>query len=176
MKSIVILSALFTFTMLGFGKDPLAVGADAPALTVKIQTGETLDLAKTYAEGPVLVYFYPKSFTRGCEIQACNLRDSASETASAGLTVIGVSRDDVEKQAAFKAEHSLPFDLVADVDGSLGDAFGVGSTLGVLPLHKRQSFLVVDGKIAWVDASAKPSTQAADAIGALAAAKAKSAS
>lgn len=162
--------------MIAFGKDPLSVGADAPALSVKIQSGEMLDLADAYAEGPVLIYFYPKSFTRGCEIQACNLRDSASDISAVGLTVIGVSRDKVEKQARFKEEHALPFDIVADEDGSLGDAFGVGLTMGVLPLHKRQSFLIVDGKIAWVDSSASPSSQAADAMAALAEAKAKSSS
>jgi peroxiredoxin Q/BCP len=154
-----------------FGKNPLEVGAEAPVLKVKIQTGETLDLAEVYAEGPTLIYFYPKSFTKGCEIQACNLRDKASDTTAAGLRVIGVSRDTVKKQAEFKEELKLPFDLVADEDGALGDAFGVGQILGVAPLHKRQSFLVVEGKVAWVDTSATPSSQTEDALAALAAAK-----
>ena len=111
-----------------------------------------------------------------CDIQACNLRDNVSETSAVGLTVLGVSRDDVEKQARFKEAYALPFDVVADVDGALGEAFGVGSTLGVLPLHKRQSFLIVDRKVAWIDTSVSPGSQAADAIAAFTAAKAKSAS
>lgn len=144
--------------------DPLEVGAEAPKLTVTTDTGESLDLAEAYAEGPVLIYFYPKAATPGCTKQACNLRDNFEDLKEAGITILGVSRDSVESQAEFKADEDLPFTLIADKDGAVGEAFKVGSW-GIV--WKRQSFLVVDGKIAWRDLSASPASQSADALAAL---------
>lgn len=152
-----------------FSKETLTVGDEAPALTVTTHTGAELDLGETYAEGPVLVYFYPKSDTPGCTKQACNIRDNFSAIQEAGITVIGVSIDDVESQEAFREKYELPFTLVADKDKRLGTAFGVGGWMGLA--YKRQSFLVVDGKIAWRDLSASPASQSQDILDALEAVK-----
>lgn len=152
--------------MLGAAK-PLEPGAPAPDLTVTTDAAQELALADVYAEGPVLLFFYPKSFTPGCTKQACNLADNFEDVQAAGITVLGVSRDKVETQADFREKYKLPYTLIADAGGALGKAFGVGSSLKLF--HKRQSFLVVDGKIAWRDLSATPATQSADALAALAA-------
>lgn len=146
--------------------DPLAVGSPAPSLTVTTHTGESLDLQEAYSSGPVLVYFYPKADTPGCTAQACNLRDHFAELSDKGITVIGVSQDSVEKQAAFRDKYELPFTLVADADKSMGRAFGVDS-IPLIGAYNRQSFLVVDGKIAWRDLSASPKRQSQDALAAL---------
>ncbi len=149
-----------------FGRsNALDVGAEAPRLTVTIETGETVELADAYAKGPVLVYFYPRADTPGCTKQACNLRDHFAELEDKGVKVFGVSTDSVERQAAFKEKHNLPFSLVADTDRKLGKAFGVGSAMP--GFFSRQTFLVVDGKIAWRDLSASPASQAQDALAAL---------
>ena len=146
-----------------FGRgDPLEVGAPAPRLTVTIETGESVDLGSFYDKGPVLVYFYPKSDTPGCTRQACNLRDHFAEIKDSGIAVFGVSTDSVEAQKRFQDNHNLPFSLVADTERKLGQAFGVGNAF--LGFFSRQSFLVVDGKIAWRDLSASPASQAQDAL------------
>ena len=145
--------------------EPLNVGDVAPDVAVALDDGTTAQLADSYKKDAVLVYFYPKSFTGGCTKQACNLRDNYPKVTETGITVFGVSGDDVETQAKFRAEYELPFHLVADTEGSLAKAFGVPLN-GVMP--KRQSFLVVDGKIAWRDLQANPVTQAEDALAAYA--------
>jgi peroxiredoxin Q/BCP len=147
-----------------FGKEPVAVGAEAPAAAVPSHTGETVDLGKLYAEGPVLVYFYPKADTPGCTKQACNLRDNFTDLERAEITVVGVSLDSVDDLKAFQEKYDLPFILVSDKDKALGQGFGVGTYMGMA--YKRQSFLVVDGKVAWRDLSARPTTQTADALAA----------
>jgi thioredoxin-dependent peroxiredoxin len=147
--------------------EPLTAGATAPAFTVTVETGETLELAALYAKGPVLVYFYPKADTPGCTKQACNLRDHFADLEKAGIQVLGASLDSVKSQAAFKKKYELPFPLVADTDKALAKAFGVPTNMGLFTA--RQSFLVVDGKVVWSDTSATPATQAADALAALAA-------
>lgn len=148
-----------------FGRgDPLDVGTPAPRLTVTIETGESIDLGSFYDQGPVLIYFYPKSDTPGCTRQACNLRDHFAELQDAGLTVFGVSTDSVEAQRRFRDNHNLPFSLIADTERELGKAFGVGNAF--MGFFSRQSFLVIDGKIAWRDLSASPASQAQDALAA----------
>lgn len=155
---------LLSLSVLTAGADPLEVGAPAPTLSATVDTGKAIDLAQVYEAGPVLVYFYPKSFTGGCTKQACNLRDNYPDITDSEITVIGVSGDDVETQARFREEYALPFHLVADTEGTLAGAFGVPVRNGNVP--SRQSFLVVDGKIAWRDLQAKPVTQAEDALAA----------
>ena len=54
---------------------------------------------------------------------------------------------------------------MADEDKTLGSAYKVNGYLGMA--YKRQTFLVVDGKIAWRDLKAKPTTQTEDILAAL---------
>jgi peroxiredoxin Q/BCP len=161
----IFLTLLVILPMSLFAKDPLSVGAEAPAPTVTTHTGESTDLGGIYAQGPVVVYFYPKADTPGCTKQACNIRDNFESLTDTGVTVIGVSTDSVKSQRAFREKYNLPFTLIADKDRVLGKAFGVGSFMGMA--YKRQSFLVVDGKIAWRDLSSDPASQSADILKAL---------
>jgi len=165
MKTCVTLFALLIALTPWISAEPLEVGTKAPDLKVALEDGSQFALAKAYKEGPVLVYFYPKSFTGGCTKQACNLRDNFSDVDATGMTIFGVSADDVETQARFKSEHTLPFHLIADTENELSKAFGVPVNEKGYP--RRQSFLVVDGKIAWRDLKATPVTQAQDALAAL---------
>jgi peroxiredoxin Q/BCP len=135
-----------------------------------LDDGSLLDLARMYAAGPTLVYFYPKSGTPGCTRQACNLRDHFVDLTAKGLRVVGVSRDSVKAQAGFRAKQNLPFRLVADKEGLLGDLFGVPRPTG--NGYARQSFLIVDGKVAWLQKRARPDAQAADVLAAFAALRA----
>jgi len=143
----------------------LDIGSPAPAHTVTLDDGSLFDLAVLYAKGPTLVYFYPKSGTPGCTRQACNIRDNFAALAASGLQVIGVSRDSVAAQTGFRAKQRLPFRLVADRNGELGERFGVPRPTG--NGYARQSFLVVGGTIAWLQRRAKPDSQAEDALAAL---------
>lgn len=154
-----------TLIMFGFlfssGANPLEVGKSSPAIQATTSEGASLDLGDFLKEGVTLVYFYPKADTPGCTAQACNLRDAFEEISDAGIRVIGVSRDTVSSQAAFKEKYNLPFVLLADEDGAVTEAFGVPTRMG---FASRQSFLIKDGVIVWRDLSASPRSQAQDAL------------
>jgi peroxiredoxin Q/BCP len=107
------------------------------------------------------VYFYPKADTPGCTKQACSLRDSYAALKDRGVKIYGVSMDKVKSQKAFQDKYKLPFDLLADEDGTVVDAFGVPKTMG---FSKRQAFLFKDGKLVWSDMSASTEEQAADVL------------
>ena len=133
---------------------PLAVGAPAPAISAVDQNGATINFSDIYAKGLTLVYFYPKADSPGCTKQACSLRDSYADLTARGIQVIGVSRDSVGAQKKFQEKFNLPFPLVADTDGSVAKAFGV-DLIPIVNLTQRESFIVKDGKIAWVNTKAK---------------------
>jgi thioredoxin-dependent peroxiredoxin len=115
-------------------------GPQLPDLDVTLHTGDATTLAKLVADGPLVVFFYPKAFTGGCTVEACHFRDLAAEFAEVGASRVGVSRDDVATQARFAAEHDLDYPLLADPDGSVAKAFGAKRP-GPL-WTKRQTFVV----------------------------------
>lgn len=115
----------------------LVVGDKAPDLAVPSTGGSDVNIST--AGGWKVVYFYPKSFTPGCTQQACGLRDSYATLSEMGVTVYGVSTDNLEKQAKFKAEYKLPFELLADHDKKLSEGFGV---LGLMGFSKRVTFII----------------------------------
>jgi peroxiredoxin Q/BCP len=143
---------------------PLTVGADAPTISAIDQNGKLIDLSAKFSTGFTLVYFYPKADTPGCTKQACNLRDEFADMKAQGIEVIGVSGDKADRQKAFASKYKLPFTLIADTNMRVVNAFGVAAIAGKFPA--RQSFLIRDGKVIWVDLKATPATQAKDAIAA----------
>jgi thioredoxin-dependent peroxiredoxin len=159
---------LFTMGIFGFGSKAKAieVGAEAPRISGVDQDGSPFSFDEIYAKGVTLVFFYPKADTPGCTAQACSLRDSFASLSGKNLHVVGVSRDKPGAQKKFQEKYQLPFPLVADADGKIAEAFGVPSILG-MPVAKRQSFLVKDGKVAWKAESAETAKHAAEVQAAL---------
>ncbi len=141
--------------------EPIEIGAALPVVSQRNQEGEEVKLQDAGASGYLLVYFYPKADTPGCTKQACSLRDSYETLTEKGVKTYGVSMDKVEAQKAFQDKYKLPFDLLADSDGKVADAFGVPHTGG---FAKRQAFLFKDGKLVWRDLSASTDQQAADVL------------
>lgn len=133
----------------------------APVVEAQDQDGKMVKLEDYYKKGITLVYFYPKASTPGCTKQACSLRDAYEDLTKKHVQVIGVSMDKVESQKKFQDKNKLPFTLLADPDGKVVKAFGVGSTLG---FASRQAFLIKDGQVIWHDKKASTSEQAADVL------------
>ncbi|MEZ5166847.1 MAG: thioredoxin-dependent thiol peroxidase [Acidimicrobiales bacterium] len=104
--------------------EPLEVGTTAPAFTATTHDGTTLALAD-YIGRKVALYFYPKDMTPGCTNQACNLRDGLAELAAAGVAVIGVSPDPLDRHARFAEKYDLNFPLVADPEHEIIAEYGV---------------------------------------------------
>lgn len=102
----------------------LAAGAKAPAFTLVDQNGNKVRLSD-YKGERVVVYFYPKADTPGCTTQSCELRDHRKALAKLGATVLGLSPDAPEKQKRFDDKYSLGFPLLADVDHTVAEKYGV---------------------------------------------------
>lgn len=140
---------------------PLDIGSSLPSAQATLDSGETIDLSEAGATGYTLVYFYPKANTPGCIKQACSLRDAYEVLRNKNVTVYGVSKDSIRSQKSFKETYSLPFDLIADSDSTVIDAFGVPKKLG---FASRQAFLFKDGVLVWRDLAASTAKQAEDVL------------
>jgi thioredoxin-dependent peroxiredoxin len=98
------------------------VGAAVPDVTVNDDSGAAVRM--TEIPRPFVLYFYPKADTPGCTSEGGQFRDLYDQFKAKGTEIIGVSRDTVEAQRAFKDKYSFPFRLLADVDSKICDAFG----------------------------------------------------
>jgi len=136
-----------------------SVGSKPPTVSLPDQNGETVNLAG-FKGRRVLVYFYPKADTPGCTVQACGLRDIASQIGD--TVILGLSPDKPARLKKFDDKYELGFTLLSDEDHAVAEAFGVwieknnyGKTyMGV----QRSAFLIgADGKVeqAWPKISPK---------------------
>ena len=153
-------ASLFTSAHAGEGEK---VSLPAPQVSGINQDGATVNFADVYAKGPTVVFFYPKANTPGCTKQACSMRDAFAELSKEGVQVLGVSFDKPDAQKKFKDDFTLPYDLIADPEGKIVDAFKVERMVkGTMNLATRQAFLIKGDKIVWKDEKASTSEQAAD--------------
>ncbi|ACO32085.1 MULTISPECIES: thioredoxin-dependent thiol peroxidase [Acidobacterium] len=92
--------------------------------TLQNEEGETVNLTD-YAGTPVILFFYPRADTPGCTIEACGFRDHFKKLQKEGVVVLGISRDTPKAQKKFKEKYDLPYTLLADVDETVCNQFGV---------------------------------------------------
>ena len=99
------------------------VGDEAPDFTLPDQDGNPWSLFG-HRGSPVVLYFYPKDDTPGCTAQACDVRDRWAELEEVGAVVAGISPDDVDSHARFRATFDLPHTLLADPAKDVIRAYG----------------------------------------------------
>jgi len=102
----------------------LKEGDKAPDFSSTDQDGNKIKLSDFKGQKLVL-YFYPKDNTPGCTKEACSFRDADQTFAEKGIKVLGVSTDDEKSHQKFISKFQLPFDLLADTDHSIVEAYGV---------------------------------------------------
>lgn len=85
----------------------LPVGRKAPMFATKAALGGKafgFNLRSALAKGPVVLYFYPKAFTKGCTLEAHEFAEATPEFARYGATVVGMSNDDIATLKRFSKE------------------------------------------------------------------------
>ncbi len=106
----------------------LPEGAKAPNITtVGAVGGKTfkLNLNDQLKKGPVVLYFFPKAFTKGCTLEAHAFSDAVPEFKKAGARVIGMSADNVETLKKFSTEECRSAFPVASASPEVQKAYGV---------------------------------------------------
>ena len=135
----------------------LKAGDPAPAFSGKTTDGSQVSL-DSYRGRKLVLYFYPMDDTPGCTKQACSLRDFNADIRAKGADILGVSTQGEASHRKFAEKFRLNFPLLADVDKSVGKAYGTIGSGGLLSAAKslagmadRVTFIVDEkGRIAHV--------------------------
>ena len=101
----------------------LKEGDKAPEFSGLNQDGKTLRLSD-FKGKRLILYFYPKDNTPGCTAESCNLNENYDELTKHGFEVVGVSPDDAGKHQKFIAKYNLAFNLIADTEKEMLQAYG----------------------------------------------------
>ena len=105
----------------------LQAGAKAPDFTAQASLGGkefTFKLKDALKKGPVVVYFYPAAFTKGCTLEAHAFAEATDEFKKYNTTVIGVSADKIDVLNKFSvSECGSKFAVAADADKSIMKAY-----------------------------------------------------
>lgn len=102
----------------------LTTGDLAPDFTLDDQDGRPVTLSSLRGS-KVVLYFYPEAMTPGCTTEACDFRDNLNSFASAGIRVLGVSKDDVPKLKRFAERDRLNFTVLSDRELAVQQRYGV---------------------------------------------------
>ena len=155
---------LIAFALLVFAAAPafasLKVGDKAPDFTAPATLGGkefTFHLADALKKGPVVVYFYPAAFTKGCTIEAHDFAAAMPDYRAAGASVIGVSHDDIATLNKFSvSECQSKFPVAADQDRHIMKSYD--ATLGFLTAYASRTSYVVsqDGRVAFTYSAMDP--------------------
>ncbi len=73
----------------------------------------------------LVLYFYPKDDAPGCTMEAIDFSDLLEEFQGLGTEVVGISRDNCVSHGDFRDKHGLTIQLLADLDGSVCEAYDV---------------------------------------------------
>jgi peroxiredoxin Q/BCP len=126
----------------------LATGDLAPDFTLTDQHGSPVTLS-SFRGSNVVLYFYPEAMTPGCTTEACDFRDNLNSFAAAGVTVLGVSKDDVDKLRRFAERDRLTFPLLSDPDLTVQQAYGTWgekSLYGKVVVGSIRSTFIIDAE------------------------------
>ncbi len=140
----------------------------------------TFELKDALKKGPVVVYFYPAAFTRGCNLQAHTFSENSDEFAAAGASIIGVSLDKIATLNEFSADPQYcagKIPVASDADGKIAKSYelqvregkaGFKNTRGDEIGHgftERTTFIVTpDGKVAATIGNMSPQDNVAKAL------------
>ena len=120
----------------------LTAGNPFPNFSLPNQDGKIAKLADFTGQW-LVVYIYPKDDTPGCTIQGKSFTASKADFDAAGVTVLGVSADDVASHKNFCNKFAFTIDLLADPDGKLMKALGIGQAEWKgMKFWERTSFVV----------------------------------
>ncbi|MDM4768177.1 peroxiredoxin [Pelomonas sp. SE-A7] len=152
--------AALTLVAAGLAQAALPVGAPAPDFSTEAALGGQpfkFSLSDTLKKkGPVVLYFYPKAFTKGCTIEAHLFAEASEKFEAMGATVVGISNDSIDTLKKFSVEECRnKFAVAADAGAKVTKDYD--AKLPVVDMSARISYLIdTQGRIAAVHADMKP--------------------
>ncbi len=126
----------------------LQPGQPAPDFSTMATLGGhefSFHLADALKNGPVVLYFYPAAFTKGCTVEAHDFANATPQFAAQHATVIGVSMDKIGTLDKFSVtECRNKFAVASDASGSISKSYDA-VLIGVLGYASRTSYVIAPG-------------------------------
>ena len=142
----------------------VAVGQPAPEFSLKDQAGNDVSLADYKGKQPVVIVFYPFTFTGVCQGELCEIRDDPSTFENAGAAGLAISCDTRHAQAQWAEQQGFTFPVLSDFwpHGAVAKEYGVFNEK--LGCANRASFVIdKEGKVVETFESANLATPRARA-------------
>jgi peroxiredoxin Q/BCP len=109
----------------------LNVGDKAPDFSARASLAGkefNFSLQAALKKGPVVVYFFPSAFTKGCDLEAHTFAQEKDKFDAAGATIIGVSADSIERLNAFSSDPEYcagKFPVASDATGKIAASYNL---------------------------------------------------
>lgn len=149
----------------------LKAGAPAPSFTIEASLGGNafeFSLDEALKKGPVVLYFYPAAFTKGCTIEAHDFAEATDEYKRYGATVLGVSADQLDKLKEFSVSACRSkFAVGADPNSKVIKAYD--AKMAFMPnMANRISYVITpDHKVYYEYSSMDPDQHVANTMAAV---------
>ncbi|WP_277188389.1 peroxiredoxin [Caballeronia sp. BR00000012568055] len=177
-KSIVkLIASAAALTSIAVAMYPLTAGATlkpgdaAPNFNAPASLGGNVydySLADALKKGPVVLYFYPAAFTKGCTIEAHEFAEAVDQYKAEGATVIGVSHDDIDTLKKFSvSECRSKFPVAADADSKIIKSYDASLPMKATMANRVSYVIAPDGKIIYEYTSLSPDQHVANTLQAL---------
>jgi peroxiredoxin Q/BCP len=88
----------------------------------------SFSLADALKKGPVVVYFYPSAYTKGCDLEAHTFAQEKEKFDAARATIIGVSADSIARLNVFSADPDYcagKFPVASDPDRKIANSYNL---------------------------------------------------
>jgi thioredoxin-dependent peroxiredoxin len=119
----------------------LKVGEKAPDFSARGSLAGkefSFSLQKALKKGPVVVYFFPSAYTKGCDLEAHTFSEEKDKFDAAGASIIGVSADSIARLDQFSADPAYcagKFPVASDADKKIAASYNL-ATAAVKPGQK----------------------------------------
>ena len=135
-------------------------GSTAPDWTLQGSDGITYSLSEALQDGPVVLAWFPRAYTRGCTIECKSLAENGDMIRAFKASYFMASVDALDENTGFAAENNADFPILSDESMNVARRYGVLADAGYA---KRETFYIgEDGTILAVDREVNPSTAAQD--------------
>ncbi len=111
----------------------LGVGDKAPDFTLQDQDGNPVSLHDFTGSRNVVLYFYPKDFTRGCTAETKSFGTVQKQIRELGGEILGVSMDTMVSHKQFADSCGASFRLLADTKGEVRKLYDVQPSMWLIP-------------------------------------------
>lgn len=150
-------------TITAEGAPPIRIGESAPDFTVLDFNGRTWHLNDWRSKKNILLTFFPRCFTGGCEQQLESLRVVHEELAGADVEIVAVSVDTAPVQRAFANSLGFNFTFLPDTERLISQLYGAAQNTEQLS-DRMSVFIDKQGIVRLIDKQVVVGTHGSDVL------------